>query len=322
MIYGAAGVERAPARTGAEPRPRGADPGHGTRSAFAIPEAAGRREVDRAAQGRLGHRGETVTWFGAAWLPVWSLQLGLSRRQGLVHRVDAVTDVWNDYEALTATLLEGSTTDPALVPVDVAEGAIRPRLDQKTMGAKIADAERRWQRARDVGVHGSDAKFQRQLDARDAAKKALADLGVEAPVEHISIDHTALTYHPLLARSPRPSSGTSAVHRRHRRSGRPLATLNDMLTAQSRWVRESLAGLSLPPAAREVETRMVEGHLIDDAPTVLPGQAHDRGGRETDLQLAHALPVKIVAARQEWTCRRRQRGRRGSASATPAHPGR
>jgi len=212
---------------------------------FAIADAAGRREVDRAAQGRLGHRGEAVTWFGAAWLPVWSLQLGLSRRQGLVRRVETVTTVWNAYEALTATLLERSSTDPALVPVDVAEGAIRPRLDQKKVSATIADAERRWQRARDVGVRGSDAKFQRQLDARDAAKKTLADLGVEAPIEHISIDRTTLTYHPvwlgLLARGDRERF--IAVDGG---SGRPLAQLSDILTAQSRWVRESLGGLSLP----------------------------------------------------------------------------
>ena len=42
----------------------------------------------------------------------------------------------------------------------------------------------------------------------------------------------------------------------------------------------------------------VESHLIDDAPAVLSGQAHDRGWREADLLLAHALPMKIVAARE------------------------
>jgi hypothetical protein len=227
---------------GQGPDPLGRTPVMARGLPFAIPDVAGRREVDRVAQGRLGHRGEAVIWFGAAWLPVWSLQLGLSRRQGLVRRVDAVTTVWNDYEALDATLLQGSTTDPTLVPVDVAEGAIRPRWDQKRMSTTIADAERRWLRARDVGVRESDAKFKRQLDARDAAKKTLADLGVEAPVEHISIDRTSLTYHPLwlglLARGDRERFiAVDGV------SGRLRNTLSDALTAQSRWVRESLTGL-------------------------------------------------------------------------------
>jgi len=44
---------------------------------FSTAVASGRQEVERAARGRLGLGRDVVAWFGAAWLPVWTLQLGL-----------------------------------------------------------------------------------------------------------------------------------------------------------------------------------------------------------------------------------------------------
>ncbi len=214
---------------------------------FSIPFASGRQEVERAARGRMGLRRDVVTWFGAAWLPVWTLQLGLSRRGGVLRRVDSAIHVWNDYEALDGTLIQQSTEEPARPPVDIGEHPLRARLEEKEVGARLADAERGWQRTRDVKrLRGSDAALQRRLDARDAARKVLAVLGVDPPADSISIERTTSTYRPLwlglLTRS-----GHERFVAVDGTSGQLLPAVSDVLTAHVQWARGSLGGPTSTP---------------------------------------------------------------------------
>jgi len=207
---------------------------------FAISSENARREVERAAHGALGLRRNTLAWFGAAWLPIWTLQLGLSRRTGVLHQVTSVTHLWNDYEALDGTLIHESTADPNRPPVDIRERAIRPRLEQEKLSARLADAEQRWQGTRDVQrLRGSDAALRRRIDARNAARRTLVILGVDPPAERISVERTTLTYHPLwlglLTRDGRERfTAVDGV------SGQVLPRVGEILTAHAQWIRESL----------------------------------------------------------------------------------
>jgi hypothetical protein len=213
---------------------------------FSIPPESARPEVDRAARGRLGLSRDVVAWFGAAWLPVWTLQVGLIRQQGVLRRVANVTHGWNDYEALDGTLIQQSTAEPARPPVNIGEHPIHARLEEKEVGARLADAERCWQRAHDVKLRGSDSAFQRRIDARDAARKALAVLGVDPPADRISIERTTLTYRPLWL--------GLLTRGRHERviavdgaGGQLLPAVGNVLTAHVQWVRESLGGPASTP---------------------------------------------------------------------------
>ena len=129
-----------------------------------------------------------------------------------------------------------STAEPFRPPVDIGEHPIRARLEEKEIGARLADAERRWQRARDVKLRGSDAAFQRRLDARDATRKALAVLGVDPPADHISVERTTLTYRPLWL-----GLLTRGGHERFvavdGASGQLLPAVSGVLTAHVQWAR-------------------------------------------------------------------------------------
>jgi len=159
----------------------------------------------------------------------------------VLRRVDSATHVWNDYEALDGTLIQQSTAEAARPPVDIGEHPIRAQLNEEKVETRLADADRRWQRARDVKVRSSDAAFQRQLNARDAARKALAVLGVDPPAERISVEHATLTYRPLWL-----GLLTRGSHERliavDGASGQLLPAVSDVLTAHVQWVRESLGG--------------------------------------------------------------------------------
>jgi len=214
---------------------------------FSTPMASGRHELERAARGRLGLGRDVLAWFGAAWLPVWTLQLGLSRREGVLRRVDNTTHVWNDYEALDGTLIQQSTAEPDRQTVDIREHAIRPRLEVKEVGTRLADADRRWQRTRDVQrLRGSDAALQRRVDARNAVRKTLAALGVDPPADGISVEHTTLTYRPLWL-----GLLTRGGHERFiavdGASGQVLPAVGDVLTTHVQWVRESLGDPASTP---------------------------------------------------------------------------
>jgi hypothetical protein len=103
----------------------------------------------------------------------------------------------------------------------------------------LAGADRRWQGARDVKVRTSDATFHRQLDARDAARKALASLGIDPPADRISVERATLTYRPLWI-----GLLTRGDHERFIAvdgvTGQLLPATSDVLTAHLQWVRESL----------------------------------------------------------------------------------
>jgi hypothetical protein len=214
---------------------------------FSSPLESGRQEVERAARGRLGIGRHEVAWFGAAWLPVWTLQLGLTRREGVLRRVDSVTHVWNDYEALDGTLVGQSSAEPNRSPVDIGDHPIPVRTKEKEVGARLADAERRWLRARDIQrLRGSDAALQRRIDARNAASKALAVLGVDPPADHIAVERATLTYQALWL-----GLLTRGDHERlvavDGADGQLWPAISDVLTAHVQWVREALGGPAPAP---------------------------------------------------------------------------
>jgi hypothetical protein len=91
-----------------------------------------------------------------------------------------------------------------------------------------------------------DAAFQRRLDARNAARKVLAVLGVDPPADRISVERTTLTYHPLWL-----GLLTRGGHERFiavdGASGQLLPAVSDVLTAHVQWARESLGGPASTP---------------------------------------------------------------------------
>jgi hypothetical protein len=60
---------------------------------FAVDGAIARRQVERLSKGTLGFGREDITWFGPLWIPVWTLQLGLTRVEGRLKRVPRVSRV-------------------------------------------------------------------------------------------------------------------------------------------------------------------------------------------------------------------------------------
>jgi hypothetical protein len=195
-------------------------------SPFATDGVAARQLVERIARGTLGIGREEVIWFGPIWLPVWVLQLGITRVQGF-RQVPRVTRSWNRYEALAGTYLDKSEQPPNLVPIDVGRAHVRPRLTD----AKIRD--------------GLLARVERYRSVTtDAAKQrhaaSLTQLGVQLPLRSLASETSQLTYSPLWCAFLRKGSQERLVAIGGV-SGKERPALSGVLTTNSQWVRDSLS---------------------------------------------------------------------------------
>jgi hypothetical protein len=152
--------------------------------AFAFDADVSRSRVERLARGTLGIGREEIAWFGPIWLPIWSLQLALTRIEGHFKRVPRVTRTWNGYEGLTGRRTYSEPTPPPFVPVDLAIGHLRPTLSAGKVAQHLVASWSRW----------------RQVTT-DVAKKRhaenLAKLGIRVPVHELKVETSAPSYHPL-----------------------------------------------------------------------------------------------------------------------------
>lgn len=198
--------------------------------AFTVSDDLAKRTLDRVARGRFGLAGDQMVWFGMAWLPAWSLQLGLTKMEGLFRNLPRLTHVWNTYEALTGSLVEARPEPPQLITVDISRSHLRPRIQDD----KIADALRK-------------AFTQWRTVTTDAAKQrragALQGMGIRPGFNDLTVEAATLMYYPLWI---------ALLHKRgHERiaaidgvTGKELYDLSQVLTAHGQLVRESLAPLA------------------------------------------------------------------------------
>ncbi len=185
-----------------------------------------RRLVERSARGTLGVGREEIVWFGLIWLPVWILQLGITRLEGF-RRVSRVTRSWNRYEALTGRHLGSSHEPPQLVPIDLGTSHLRPILsDAKIRETLIASVER-WR-----SVSSEEAK------KRHAAN--LAKAGLQVPFRHVAAEGSQPAYEPLWS-AFLTKGGKERIVAIDGVTGRERPDLGHALTTRVQWVRESLA---------------------------------------------------------------------------------
>jgi len=197
---------------------------------FVVHDEVGRRQVERLAKGTLGFGREEIAWFGPLWLPVWSLQLGITRIEGHLRRVPRVTRVWNGYDALTGRSTYTSPTSPPLVSVDVSCGHVRPVLKPSKVADVITEACVRWRQVT------SDA-----AKARHAA--TLSKMGVRVPVHGIAVEKTTMSYLPLWAAFLYRGAKERIVAI-DGTTGKERAGLGHALTTNAQRVREALEATS------------------------------------------------------------------------------
>ncbi len=129
-------------------------------------------------------RREALEWMRTSWLPVYELEIALSRIEGTRRRRAAVTWSWNRYEAISGNHLDTSTD-----PLDVEIVALTPPV--------LAPVVRQAQVARQI-THAASRLRQVQTDAAKARyEETLWRLGIDTPLESVSIDSTRLVYLPI-----------------------------------------------------------------------------------------------------------------------------
>jgi restriction endonuclease len=191
-----------------------------------IPPDAARATVDRTARGRFGLGREEIMWFGQIWLPLWSLQIAITRFEGTFRKVPRITRYWNAYEGISGSLMGTSATPPAFVTVNVAQGCIRRQIQKNAIEQRIRQAFDHW-----LKVSTATAK------QRYAA--TLTRLGIHFPVSDVAVENSKLAYYPLwiafLAKKGQERisvvDGTSGIER---------SDLGPAITANAQLVRESL----------------------------------------------------------------------------------
>lgn len=188
--------------------------------------AAARREVAKAARGALGVFGrEKVAWLGPLWVPVWVATVAETRTVGRFKAVPRVTRAALCYEALTGRWV-GEATGPC-EPVDLDGGYLPPVVSAAKATAPLLDAFARWQLVTSVAAKARHAQ-------------AMAEHGVEAPVEHVEVEGAELAFLPLWAGWLTGSSGERVVAV-DGRSGKNAPALSAVLTTNVARVREVLA---------------------------------------------------------------------------------
>ena len=153
--------------------------------AVAVDEARAGRLAERArGKGVLGLGAEEVAWFGLVWLPCLLLTLGCTREDGRLRKRSRHSSVFNLYEALDGTLLEGFAVDPAIGEVEVGPPVLAPRLKQRALRAEVTTAFEKWQSV-----------------VQDAARERWAQtalrLGVPLPLDALSVDDATACHLPV-----------------------------------------------------------------------------------------------------------------------------
>jgi hypothetical protein len=196
--------------------------------AFTVAREAADQALQRVARGKLGLARDEMVWSGQVWLPVWLLQLAITKHEGAIRKVPRVTRRWNGYDALSAQLASTGVVQPSLVTVDVSSGYIAPVLQRSVIATTITKVFGHWQTV-----------------TMDAAKhrhaETLAQMGLQVPFNEISIEETTLTYHPLwIAFLRKKDRERIAVV--DGTTGKEWVDGGHLLTAHAQLVREALAG--------------------------------------------------------------------------------
>lgn len=153
--------------------------------AVAVDEARAVRLAERArGKGVLGLGAEEVAWFGLVWLPCLLLTLGCTRQVGRLRKRTRHSSVFNLYEALDGTLLEGFAVDPSIAEVEVGRHLLPPRLKQRALRAEITTTFDKWHSA----VQGA---------ARERWAQAATRLGIPLPIDALSLDDATTCVLPV-----------------------------------------------------------------------------------------------------------------------------
>jgi hypothetical protein len=153
--------------------------------AVAVDEARAVRLAERArGKGMLGLGAEEVAWFGLVWLPCLLLTLGCTRQEGRLRKRTRHSSVFNLYEALDGTLLEGFAVDPSIAEVEVGRHLLPPRLKPRALRAEITTTFDKWHSV----VQGA---------ARERWAQAATRLGIPLPIDALSLDDATTCVLPV-----------------------------------------------------------------------------------------------------------------------------
>jgi len=183
--------------------------------------------VERLASGTLGLGRETIDWFGPIWLPVLMLQLGITRLDGRFRPVPRVTRIFNSYEMLAGDLVVPSPMAPSTVQVDLGGFHIRILVTEPEIRDRVTITTQRWRAAK------TDSAKQQQF-------ATLGKLGVQPPLRDLVVERSSLWYAPLWA-AFLGKGGRERIVAIDGVTGKERPGLGQIMTAQSHWIRESLA---------------------------------------------------------------------------------
>lgn len=209
--------------------------------AFRLATAQAEQAVRRAARGVLGLRGDTVSWVGPAWLPVWSLRVGVTRSEGLLRKVPRTVWVHNDYEAVGGGLVSQWPGPPTLTRIDLAGQALPHLVEAAAVAGQLTRTLEAYREVIARPRPRTEAARAHQASERRASENAVRSVGLQPPVDAVSVDGSFMAYRPLWL--------GLLDHKRGGRvvafdgvDGQRMAALERVLTANFQWVVESLRG--------------------------------------------------------------------------------
>jgi hypothetical protein len=204
---------------------------------FAADEQRALARARLEGKGRLGIRTlERLAWFGRVWIPAYLVELSVTSVEVRRRNERLVTaSVMNRYEAVSGAFLGRAPAAGAeVVDVDLAEGAIKPRIRDTRMTSEIRQTFERWN-----DVQQGAAKLRHT--------EALEALGVEARCRSLTVEDCSLVYTPAYV-----GWLCGAAHERivaiSGTTGAPSELLSGVLTSHIGHVRASLSEqLDEPP---------------------------------------------------------------------------
>jgi hypothetical protein len=127
---------------------------------------------------------ERVVYFGPIWLPVFSMQLAVTRIEGCFKPVPQVTHAWNAYDALHGNCIGRQAALPTFSKVSLADAYVSPLVKAAQIERGLQTAPSNWSRVK------TD-------DARKRHSAVLASLGLQTPMHSLAVESTDLVFHPL-----------------------------------------------------------------------------------------------------------------------------